>query len=381
MHVLLLVIDCLRMDHTSLAGYDRETTPFLQELARKSAVFKGALSPSSWTYPSVISMLTGLYPREHGGMYMEEPRNFDRGELPAEPRDDIEWLPEVLESKGYETFAMTTLPFAEMALEGHVMKLVSRDKAPAREVFDRYVDWICKRDGGANTFAYLHLCDLHEPVVVDYPYYTLFGRIEKLPGISQWGDFRNAVEEDPEFQKFRESRIRLYDAALAQVDDEIRFFLHRLRRAGLTREMLLIVTADHGEELWDHLGLERKFYDPRNFYGISHGHHHWQELVHVPLLIWGSGVHPATYPKWRSTAAIAETIVEILGVDGMKSTSLNLFWEAPKRVHVESTAYGYEKRAIISGDTKYYSSKGDGISWVFDLKEDPGEIRPRNWSW
>lgn len=64
-HILFIVIDCLRRDHLSLYGYHRETTPFLKSVATGNSVFQNAVSPSSWTYSSVASMLTGLYPHSH----------------------------------------------------------------------------------------------------------------------------------------------------------------------------------------------------------------------------------------------------------------------------------------------------------------------------
>ena len=65
--VVLVVIDALRRDHLSLYGYAKETSPGLSRLAEESAVFERCLATSSWTKPSTLSLLSGLYPPSHGG--------------------------------------------------------------------------------------------------------------------------------------------------------------------------------------------------------------------------------------------------------------------------------------------------------------------------
>ena len=63
--VLLLSIDSLRPDHLGLYGYERFTSPVLDEVARAGVVFEDASSAAPWTLPSHASMLTGLYPLRH----------------------------------------------------------------------------------------------------------------------------------------------------------------------------------------------------------------------------------------------------------------------------------------------------------------------------
>src|SRR5262245_4356861 len=65
-NVVLISVDTLRADHVGAYGYTRPTTPNIDELARRAVVFNDAVSQSSWTRPAHASMLTGLYPSEHG---------------------------------------------------------------------------------------------------------------------------------------------------------------------------------------------------------------------------------------------------------------------------------------------------------------------------
>lgn len=65
MNILLLVADSLRAENTSLHGYHRDTTPFLDELADESIVYDTAIAPSIWSLPSHASIWTGLHADEH----------------------------------------------------------------------------------------------------------------------------------------------------------------------------------------------------------------------------------------------------------------------------------------------------------------------------
>src|SRR5579872_4486393 len=63
-NVVLVVIDTLRRDHLATYGYARNTSPFLDELARQGAAFE-AITPAPWTKPATVSLLTGLHPVHH----------------------------------------------------------------------------------------------------------------------------------------------------------------------------------------------------------------------------------------------------------------------------------------------------------------------------
>ena len=64
--IVVILIDTLRPDHLDLYGYERETAPFLTELAAQSTVFRHAWSTSSWTAPATASLFTSTYPTRHG---------------------------------------------------------------------------------------------------------------------------------------------------------------------------------------------------------------------------------------------------------------------------------------------------------------------------
>jgi len=82
MNVLVYVLDALRADHVSCYGYDRETTPRIDELADEWIVYRNAFSPATWTKPVGASLLTGAYPPVHGARSREDVFNADVTRLP-----------------------------------------------------------------------------------------------------------------------------------------------------------------------------------------------------------------------------------------------------------------------------------------------------------
>jgi len=382
-HILILVVDALRKDHMSLYGYKRDTTPFLKSIVERTAIFTNAYSTSSWTYPAVASILTGLYPHNHRGVYIHEPNDFDAGMLPQPIPRNINFLPEILSHYGFVSLFYSTIAFAELVAGDRFQYVKINDLQAAEYVIQYYLNWLKKRRE-TYTFTYLHLSDTHAPLCIKEPYRSAFGEIKNLPHIEKWGKYRNvASTEDPDFREFRENRIKLYDAAIRYVDAQIRQLFQALSSLSLLDKILIIFTADHGEELWDHTELERKFfYDPRPGYGFSHGQHLFQETINVPLILFGPDIPTGFYHHPVSHIDIVPTILEYLGIENYKKyfhlDGQNLFISDPQRVLLsEATCYGYEKKAVIQGKWKLYVSKGDGRVWVFDLSQDPKEKNPK----
>ena len=98
-NVILIVVDTVRADHLSLAGYGRPTTPRLAEYAQRGTYFDRFHSHSSWTRTSVATLLTSLMPRAHGLVSSAD----------VLPRS-LTTLPEVLQEAGYATFAFVANP-------------------------------------------------------------------------------------------------------------------------------------------------------------------------------------------------------------------------------------------------------------------------------
>ena len=86
--------------------------------------------------------------------------------------------------------------------------------------------------------------------------------------------------------------VERYDAEIAYVDHHIGRFLHGYARMFPVDEALIVLTADHGESMMEHEDW------------FLHGHHVYEEVVNVPLLMRGPGVEPGRVevPVWASTS-------------------------------------------------------------------------------
>lgn len=220
-HVLILVIDCLRQDHLSLFGYQRKVSPFLDSLAKQAAVFGDAVSASSWTYPSVASILSGKYPHNHGGIYTENMRNLDEGVLPRQMSDKVLTVPEILARFGFKTYFGSAIETASLPIQGRFQEMSVYHLCNAERIIDKYLKWL--RDNRLEkTFSYVQIGDLHPPIQIPAAYRSILGTIPNIPHIEDWDYLEDASTGDAHFERYRRNRIKLYDPAIRYVDDKIK---------------------------------------------------------------------------------------------------------------------------------------------------------------
>ena len=381
-HVLFVVVDCLRRDHVSCYGYTRKTTPFVDSLAEQGCLFRETISPSCWTYPSVSSILSGLYPHNHGGVFVEDLRKFSPSKLPRKVRENVIFLPEILNYFGFATYFSSNILPAELAVFGRFqhVNLYNHQRKNAKYILRHYLDWL-RAHQKMKTFSYLQLGDLHTKIRVKDPYRSAFGVIPDIPKLERFDyNQRDTICKGPDFERYRENRIKLYDAALFYVDDQLRECFRQLERLKLINKMLVVITADHGEELWDHLQVEQEhFFSTWPSFGVAHGHHLWQEIIGVPLLVLGPEITAQDVYRRISLVDLMPTVLKTCGIRGWEAMDLDgqdLFGcnKTDKRViFSEDVVYGYEKKAVFEGKYKLYYSQGDGVRWIFDLENDPHE--------
>ena len=107
-NVVLITIDTLRTDHLSCYGYDRNTSPNIDKIAEKGIIFNNAIAPSSWTAPSVASLLTAVYPVNHGvnhGFGYVKDKTLHVQEVFS---SELVTLTEILKEHGYTTFGVAS---------------------------------------------------------------------------------------------------------------------------------------------------------------------------------------------------------------------------------------------------------------------------------
>lgn len=337
-NVVIITIDCLRNDHLSRSGYDRETTPYLDSLTEGTA----AITAAPWTFSSVPSILTGFYPHNHGAVYpKDEERNQDFSNPPHGIDKDVPTLGELLGAAGYETRFATAVGTAAIPMLGRFANVVNDHNAKASEIFDATSDWWDETD--EPKFAYIQLGDLHEPL--HKPDRTPFGEIPSIEGVERWR-FGGSIRPHDEFKAYRKARILLYDTLLREIDREIERFISSLNNQ---EETIIIITSDHGEEFWEYRDFETKWFDdPRGIAGIGHGHALVPPVIEVPII--SDSLDIADTDGYVSTVDIVPSIMAALDAEGVPDNDGHQLSDSNDRpVISQEIAYGPNQISVTEG--------------------------------
>jgi arylsulfatase A-like enzyme len=275
-NILLVSIDSLRPDHLHSYGYDRETSPTIDRLAREGALFRTAVSPTSWTLPAHLSLLTGLTPRQHGVVSDDQ-----------RLRDDALLLSEVLWRNGYTTVGLVSAPYLDAAYgfnqgfdlydDYSIAKRSFADShrgATSPALVRLFGNWFDAWNAGGRQrpfFAFVHMWDVHFDYSPPPPFDTRFD--PDYTGAVTSEDF----ETNPAIRPGMPVRdlahiVALYDGEIRYTDQYLGLILARLHIAGVLDDTIVVVTADHGDEFFEHgrKGHKQALYD---------------ESVRVPLII------------------------------------------------------------------------------------------------
>ncbi|MBW1824640.1 MAG: sulfatase [Deltaproteobacteria bacterium] len=291
-NVIIVVVDCLRADHLGCYGYSKNTSPFLDRIARSGTIFEHCIAPSSWTIPSVVSLFTGVYPQQH-----------DVNDFGTIIPGNLVSIQELMEKRGVSTAAFITNDFlkprfgyakgfshyfdhyleqefreylasrlfflnALLHFENEIFYPYSVDpggarwwsigfppfnhkKISAERITDDVLKWIDVHKD-RSFYIYVHYMDVHSPY--DTVWYPLFD------------------SEIYSAQNLKEKLINTYDGRIAYVDQQIKRIWEELFKLNISDDTLLIITADHGEEFYDHEGT-------------GHCTTLYDELIRVPLIM------------------------------------------------------------------------------------------------
>lgn len=364
--VLLIVVDTLRADHLGAYGYARPTSPNIDALARSGAVFERAHATSAWTLPSMASLLTGLTPSRHGcGVERDaDGKALRRKFLGLAP--GARTLAEALAARGHATAAVVTNNFLKPAfgLQRGFEHYSVRHSADARQAVDELLAWFETRPE-APFFVLAHFFDPHMPYDAGTGARGAFTQgltsrmalpVDALRELRRTGATLPA--EDQAFV------TAAYDEEIAFVDAELGRLLASLRAAGALDDTYVILTSDHGEELFEHQGFE-------------HGHSLHQEVLHVPLIVSGPGIEPRRIATPVSLLDVPATICALTGAKpgGIEGTplvrALRGEGEAPRNLLAEGTLYGEHQSALLAWPRKLIVRPSGSLA--FDLERDPGE--------
>lgn len=321
--VVLVTLDTLRADHVSCYGYRRFTTPFLDSLAARGALFENALAAISHTAPSHATMLTGLVPAAHGVL-----NNGD--ELAPQALD----LARLFREHGYQTAASLNVQFLSGITGGFDAVRVSavgeqegrRVVLNGKYVVDAALDWAKNERTSERFFLWVHLYDPHRwkdlvlgttPDVAlwkgetpdDFlPYVArLHGVPEPEPGkfAFSWNAETRAGESiDTSSPQAFLRCIDAYDAEILFTDHQVERLYRELDALGPPGRTLWIVTSDHGEGLASH--------------GVAgHGSRIYQEQLRVPLVIHASdgSIAPRRFGELVGHVDLFATLADSLAQD------------------------------------------------------------------
>ncbi len=378
-NVLLVIIDTLPASHVGAYGYERDITPHLDEFAKQAIVFDNAIAPSSWTLPSIASILTGVWPHQHqAGLHLDPYTQEDRRMAKMKP--DVVSMAEVFKHQGYATAGFFNNPFVHPGF-GLDVGFDLYSYAPgdnlkirtAEQVTQTAAHWLeAREDDERGFFMVLHFFDPHlayDPSpTFSFPYIQGYKGELKAPFDADIHKIRSGEmklsQEDKNFI------MGLYDAEVAGVDAELWKFMNFLKEKGLYENTAIVVTADHGEEFWEHGSFE-------------HGHSLYNELLHVPLIMRLPGSYTAgsKVPQRVTLCDIFPTLAAYMEISlPFKVSGINLmprggvFTIPPRYIISENVHYGPQQQAFFSANYKMIINIESGRIQVFDLKADPQEI-------
>jgi arylsulfatase A-like enzyme len=434
-NVIVILIDTLRSDYVGAYNPERKLTPSMDLISREGAYFRNAIAPSSWTKPSVASLMTGLYPGRHGTVKRGFEKKDSRGRFSLDP--GLTTLSEELNRAGYSTAAFATNPNIIPSL--HFDKGYDHFMQPAgiaNELFDQATAWIEANRGKGKFHLYLHLLDPHLPYFppedyrerfIEEPFeeaapFTRLGQsfeidlwikqykhwepegpgdrfkfdfdqawaelVEKFPDKANHIDKAQLAEfmfldfegyDDPALKKRVDHLISLYEGEVVYTDDAIQEFVKMLETEGLLDNTILVVTADHGEAFLEHdlWGHDRSV--------------HWEE-VNVPLIFripGEDGPVKGTFDEAVSLVDVYPTILDLVGLplpESLDGTSLkpillpsNRAFRRERPVFTELIGQTKDLVAAIFQDRKVIrevSQDGELAWYYFELDSDPEEQVP-----
>ncbi|MBK7641931.1 MAG: sulfatase-like hydrolase/transferase [Planctomycetes bacterium] len=280
-NLLFVAIDTLRADRLGCQGNPRGLTPNIDALAAGGLRFAQARAHAPWTLPSFGTIFSGELPPEHGAGGVAD-HYFAL-------RSEVRTWPECFRDAGYATAAIVNVDFLSSAFgvtQGFdaLDARFSEDNARGRDARATTDAALARLEArGSAPFAlFVHYFDAHAEYRPPQPFRRRFAdprdtdseafRFGTREQISAWRSAGTPPDRDGV-----ERAEKLYDGEVAYVDAEIGRLLEGLRAAGLERDTLVVLTADHGEEFLDHGGIE-------------HGHTLHEELLHVPLVLSWPGV-------------------------------------------------------------------------------------------
>jgi arylsulfatase A-like enzyme len=396
MNVVLVTVDSLHADHVGCYGYDRDTTPNIDQLAAEG-VFVDTYANANATRASFPSILTSTYPLAYGGFdYLSDRRTMvstplqSAGYATGGFHSNV-WLSRDFNyDRGFDTFYDSKSDPGLLArLRGFIKTNLNQDGVVynllqtvydgaerqagidigqtyknAETTTERALDWV--REVEPPWFLWVHYMDVHHPYVPRPGYAAEMGT-DLSVGEREAIQLRRKMLERPGdvTEAERQTLIDLYDAEIRYTDEQIGHLLNTIDTA--FDETTVLVTSDHGEEFGEHGGF-------------SHSPSMYDEIIHVPLVCSGDGIETEGYAETVTQLLdISPTILDIADVgipatyEG-QSVRQRLTEDVDATVISETENEDGLRLSIRRDGWKYIWDQGEGMRELYDLVEDPGEM-------
>jgi arylsulfatase A-like enzyme len=351
--VIVVGLDTTRPQSFSYFGYERATTPELDEVMRQSVVFDQAWTPAPRTRPSFRSATTGRRPLDAVGAKNIGQVFSEHGFATAGITANVHLQPRFDFHHGFDDWWFDGQSRADSQV----------DRALA------FLDLYQERD----VYMFLHIMDPHMPYNAPGSYENMFvpAYDPELPNYFARSTVYGWMRQGP-LSSLRKEHIRgLYDGEMRYMSTHLARFFEQLDKLG--GKTLVIVHNDHGEEFWEHGQFE-------------HNHTLYDDVTRG--LLWvraGSGQadgHRVSAPA--TLADIAPTLYDFVGFDDAPPTdgqSLRPFLDggadpsswSDRPIGIAHLRYGYDRWAVVWQGKKYILHTGSGVEELYDLTADPAE--------
>jgi arylsulfatase A-like enzyme len=380
---IIFLVDMLRPDHLGCYGYPKKTSPNIDRLAGQGIVLDNAYAPCPWTYPSVVSLLTGLFPSSHGATRLKK-----KEMVMSKP--DI-WLPAVFKEKGYTTVCFHTHPYLRKEVTNiHLGFEEYYDPSEKKRRNNRFSDHMyldtlypaCERWLEENYrkpfFMYLHIIDVHGP----------YNKARVLEEDKELLD--KLIKEKYVFPRAKNGMFAsttlgpnpykslFYDGYIFTVDQYFARLFNKLQTLGIGESTVLILTSDHGEGFGEHKCW-------------NHGRNVYEHQIRIPLIFCSHEMarqRSGRIPGVVNTVGLIPSLLDMIGinvenfVDGKSFLPLILSNDNKLRynslsdgclgIKIEDSPDAF----MVDSHFKLITEKKSQVQYLFNLKEDPHEVHP-----
>ena len=368
-NVLMIVLDGATALRMGPYGYMKSTTPAIDRLANESVVLESVFTQAVYTIASIGSLLTGQYPERHQNVTFAD-------RLP----ESAVTMPGVLSEAGIRTagFSGNAVVTSAFGLdrgyeEFFDVRRMDGYTGHGDSVLRELLAWL-EKNQDQRFFAYVHFREPHFPYNPPAPFNTQFEPATPFPdGIADWQTveaYNQATSRGQNVPREVTERIRaLYDGNMAYVDSLVAEILRYLEESNLQQETIVILTADHGEALYEH-GY------------IGHNTQLYEESIRIPLIVRGPDWPPRRSSQVVELLDLTPTVLELFGLGdhparrAMEGRSLIPLLHGETlgpRLAFSRTLWNKPRYSVRGPRHKLiWDSRIDGVE-LYDLDVDPEE--------